>query len=515
MPLILVDESIKLNFAQSLVISHINDIHKLEKVGLASDNNPINKQISLEKFGLFESTAPNFLTYYPDVTASDLIPVEGDFVNPIFRALSQVVVNKRFNPVDFSKNGVLKASIDKLIGQTIFANHEAIVGNEVGVVPDAIWQNSYITDSGITVPAGINAVFKIDGKSHPQISRKLTMEPPAIHSCSVTVQFAWEQSHPSMDMQEFLNKVGTYGSDKQLIRKIVADIKLYHEISLVPHGADAYAQILDKNGKIVNPGYAEGIVNLSADNQEKVRKLFVFSYKEDMVSLSAEDTILKEPIITKDNNPTENLMNKSFLTALALIYGLTAIMDANGEIASFNKGTETLDIKAFEALIKKTKEDADTVATLKGEITTLTSTAATEKTRTDAIDQELTALKANNPAKANEALTALVSDVTANYRKVKGDKADNDFITSLASMDVKTLKSLNTDYTEKLEEQYPMTCSDCGSHEVTRNTAVAGEDDEKPTGKKHEKKTTAQVIAALGATNVNANIMHGNTDIVK
>ena len=186
----LVEERLKLFFGESLVMGNINDISKLAHVNTQTQS----REISVERFGLFEVATPNFHTYYPDITEEDLKPKDSEFIAPLFRALSAVTVNKRWNPVDFAKNGVLKASMSKLVGQTIFANHEAVVGNEIGAVADVAWQESYTTDSGVVVPAGINAVFKIDGKAHPNIARKLRMTPPAIHSNSVTVQFLWEQS---------------------------------------------------------------------------------------------------------------------------------------------------------------------------------------------------------------------------------------------------------------------------------------------------------------------------------
>ena len=89
---------------------------------------------------------------------------------------------------------VLKKSMQMLIGQTINIDHEIAVGNAIGAVSEVFWQPAYKTKSGIEVPAGINAVLKIDGKSNPRIARGVMMDPPSIHSNSVTVRFKWEPS---------------------------------------------------------------------------------------------------------------------------------------------------------------------------------------------------------------------------------------------------------------------------------------------------------------------------------
>src|SRR5210317_758975 len=81
------------------------------------------------------------------------------------------------------------------------------------------------------------------------------MDPPSVHSVSVTVTFEWKPSHKFEDENEFYGKLGTYDDKGELVRRVVTKIHAYHEISFVAHGADPYAQkIVD--GKIANPEYA-------------------------------------------------------------------------------------------------------------------------------------------------------------------------------------------------------------------------------------------------------------------
>ena len=150
-------DKITLNSGQSLLIPHKPESLTLERVG---DKMVLEKH-SIQSFGLFDTAQPTFSTYYPEVKAEDLKPKEGEFARPVFRALSETIVHRKTNPLDFSKNGVLKPSMNKLRGQTVYANHEAAVGNEIGSVSKVAWQLAYETEDGLKVPAGINAEFLI------------------------------------------------------------------------------------------------------------------------------------------------------------------------------------------------------------------------------------------------------------------------------------------------------------------------------------------------------------------
>ena len=137
----------------------------------------------------------DYNTYYPNLDKSELTPKDEEFIEPMFRLLSETIVSKNWNPTDFGQNGVLKASMKLLLGQTVNCDHETNIGNAIGAVSQVMWQESY-KDGSFTIPAGINGILKIDGKANPRIARGILMEPPSIHSNSVTVQFKWDKSHP-------------------------------------------------------------------------------------------------------------------------------------------------------------------------------------------------------------------------------------------------------------------------------------------------------------------------------
>lgn len=462
-------DKITLGFGQSLIMGNRPENLKLPQI--SQDK----KDLEVSKFGLFETASPNFHTYYPEVKAEDIKPKEEDFIKPIFRALSEVIVHKNFNPIDFSKNGVLKNSMTKLLGQTIYANHEAVIGNEIGVVSNIEWQNSYVTNSGIKIPSGINAEFKIDSKAHPNIARAIMMEPPSIHSNSVTVSFGWEQSHPSMDINEFRSKLGTFGSDGQLIRRIANEIKNYHETSLVPHGADPFAQVI-KKGVINNAEYANSTYSLSMEGKEKPKNYF-FSYKEDVVSMGDKDTTPQELNNINPETPMKELIQK-----LAIKYKIAE--DQITEQLILDKLEEK---EKSESQVNLAKELQDEKANNKD----LTNKLADKVTEITNLTRERDSYKQIS----DKAVDTLKNEVKRAYGVLKGDKADEAKLDQLQKLDYEGLLVEMKSFNEELENKYPATCNKCGSHEVSRNTAAVISPDSN--GGKITPKDNSQLMAQI------------------
>ncbi len=471
-------DKITLNSGQSLIIAHCPESLDLKKVGAKQQ---LEKK-SVESFGLFDSATPNFQTYYPGVTAEDLKPTADQFIRPVFRLLSETIVHRKHNPIDFAKNKVLKASMPKLLGQSLYGNHEALVGNELGSVAKVSWEESYTASNGLIVPAGINGELLIDGKSHPQIARGILMDPPSIHSNSVTVSFEWEQSHPKLERSEFMSKIGSFGSDGELIRRIVSEIHAYHETSLVAHGADPFAQLI-RDGEINNPVYIKAAEQLSAKTGTQH---YFFSYKTDTTSLSEEEQ-------THDKSKetlTDPTMEK-ILISLAAFFGITALTEAEAQtkLAELNG-------KKFGDLLKAESDLAAEklkVTTLEGEKTTLSTELEAKKT-------EVTSLTVFKTA-AETALSAKRTDVTRMYNILFKDKIDATMLSSILTADDAILSSLQTQYQTLMDKQYPGKCNDCSSTNVTRNTAIIEDPNEKKpenqgNGASLEKpKTNAEVMA--------------------
>lgn len=462
-------DKIRLGSGMSLMLGNLPSQMGLECVGVCKP------QLDISKFGFFESATPNFETYYPEVKdAQSIKPDDGDFIKPVFRMLSEVIVRKNYNPVDFSENSVLKNSMNKLLGQTIYPNHEAIVGNELGTVSAVSWQKSYTTKNGVFVPAGINGEFKIDAKSHPNVARKILMEPPAIHSNSVTVEFEWERSHPSMDMDEFRGKLATLGPDGKLVRRIATLIRNYHETSLVPHGADSYAQVLDKEGKITNPEYADSVYSLSMQGKEKP-SFYYFDYREDLIKLNDKpEEQFKKPDL-KNQTPMKKI---TLLASQVFMLGLFGAKIEDGKTSTEVELTDE-SLAKLENALKLAKEKEDSIAGLNAKVTELTNSTAGKVNEVNTLTAEVNTLKSEN-TKLKDANTARVDKfrqaVKTSYIALVGDKADEAILTNIRNADEELLSSLSKTYNEQLEEKFPTTCNDCHSTNVSKATASHGAD---------------------------------------
>jgi len=390
-------------------------------------------------FGLFDNNQSNYNTYYPDVTAEDLNPKDSEFVYPIFRALSEVVVHKEWNPVDFSRNGVLRKSMPLLNGATINVDHEDAVGNAVGAVSSVSWEEARKMGK-ILVPAGINAKMKIDGKSHPRLARALMMKPPAIHSDSVTVQFMWDKSHPALTEEEFMKGLGSYDSDGKLISRIATDIRKYPEISLVNHGADPYAQIKDGEGNINNPTYAAISYNSLSNKQKKGQKIFMFDFKTDLIRNTAKKNSIPQELINKSQ--TSDM--KEILALVAAFFGISL-------------DEKKPDLKLLKAKIKEFKDD---------------KTASESKlAAVDKMEKTLEKLKEFR----KEQVSKLRKETLKNYNLLTTSQeaeVEESVITLINGAKVEALEALNTDYKKKLDKSYPLSCADCGGDNVSRATTV-------------------------------------------
>ena len=428
----------------------------------------------IEKFGLFDANTANYNNYYPDVTAEDLAPKEEDFINPTFRALSEVIVHKEWNPVDFGVGDVLKKSMNLLMGATVNVDHEFAVGNAIGAVNSVFWSESY-KDKGIPVPAGINAKLKIDGKSNPKLARGVMMDPPSIHSTSVTVQFLWDKSHPELSGEEFFSKVGSFDKDGKLIRRIATKVKRYHEISLVSHGADPYAQLV-KEQKIINPVWGNVSYNSVQPSHKKAQSYFFFDYQTNLIS-NEEYTPEKFTIPTESNNNSQQQnkksgMKRSQLIMLAAIIGLTFPKAAEG---------------ANDAETDATQEELNQYQTKLAEVMNLNNTQAqtlqenqTELTRLRGIETKYNTESASFAASTalqtfkDNATKKLRDKVKASYTKLKGSEALAEVTAMIENGSFEVLTALDMQYTKELDEKFPASCAKCGSTQISRASAKVG-----------------------------------------
>jgi hypothetical protein len=368
----------------------------------------------------------------------------------------------------------------KMVGQTINIDHEMALGNAIGTVKSVEWQNAY-TANGVKIPAGFNAVLKIDGKSNPRIARGIMMDPPSIHANSVTVNFAWKQSHPKMTENDFFDKLGTLDESGKLIQKIATEIKAYHETSLVSHGADPFAQKLDKDGKIVLPKYASDRYPLSDQSMAVYSwdwKYLDGNDENSEVIINTSGTIIPNVKINTQQN-SENM--KDLLKFLETFFGLEA------DSLTEENVQETLGEIDFTAL-KAKADSADAplvVLDLKG---------------TEAIENEITTLRSFKESvpenlEAQMALATVgqtaIDQLKAETKRLYGltveeGKEDVNILAVIEGSDYKTLQSLHKQYNEATEESFELTCSNCGSHDFTRASADPAEEGDEFVSKSNE-----------------------------
>lgn len=434
----------------------------------------------ITQLGLFGSDL-NYHTYYPDVTPEELKPKDEDFIHPIFRLLSATIVSKNWNPTDFGHiDGVLKSSMGLLIGQTVNCDHSTDIGNAIGSVSEVRWQEAY-KDGRIFIPAGINGVLKIDGKANPRIARGIQMEPPSIHSNSVTVQFKWEQSHPDLSIGDFYDKLGTYDSKGQLIRRIVTEIIRYHETSLVSHGADPYAQKINSDGKLNNPIFAQRTWNSYAEYTDSKDKIYTFEdYKEPYTSDTPSD-INKGETSSQKESPKNNHLTKTSTQMDQTLKAFLESLFGEGKLtlAEGQEMTQDTALAAIQSLVASQATNQTQIDSLNEQVTNLT-------TERDSLQEQVTSLNAKLTSQeplfnvGKNYMTSLRENCVAVYKKLHGDSADESIINMLnaETTGVQTLESLQKDYTHRLHEKFPMKCAECGSTNVSRASSAKEDDDE-------------------------------------
>lgn len=174
----------------------------------------------------------------------DVMPQDGDYISVDFRALSKVLVPGHW--IDWTRDNVLEESVPLLLGATVYPNHTFWdINGWLGSVSNVAWDAEGKAANGVP---GINARYKIDALMNPRIARGLMMDPPAIHSTSMTVLFEFEYSHPDMaaeDRWKFFRNLGEE-IDGEIVRLIVTKINEYWEASLVFQGADRLAKMQPK-----------------------------------------------------------------------------------------------------------------------------------------------------------------------------------------------------------------------------------------------------------------------------
>lgn len=446
-------------------------------------------RVEVNKFGLFGSNT-DYNTYYPDVTPEDVKPKDSEFIEPVFRMLSNCIVAKNYMPTEFPKD-ILKASMGLLLGQTVNCDHETEIGNAIGSVKEVSWQNAYTDETvGIEIPAGINAVLKIDAKANPRIARGIMMDPPSIHSNSVTVQFEWKPSHSFEKEWEFYDKIGTIAEDGTMVRRIVTKIISYKETSLVSHGADPFAQII-KNGKINNPQYAGATYYSFSDmppmDEKTLRSKIAYLDFKDIKSNDIMYNTSKPNYEGNQNPKIQNDMNElqKFLDQL---FSDGVLSLAEGSTPSIEVAlSQVKDLVVAKNSLTQEKAKADQkISELQGEVTSLKEQISANQAMVNIGTSHLSEVR---------------SSAIASYKKLYGDdKVDQNILALLEadSTNIETLLSLKATYDVQLDEKFPMRCAKCGSHDVSRaSSSIQGNDPEDETMKNSENNGVFDTINSI------------------
>ena len=413
---------------------------------------------TISEFGLFGSDI-DYNTYYPELKPEDLTPQDSEFIEPMFRLLSATIVSKNYNPTDFSRNGVLKASMPLLLGQTVNCDHETNIGNAIGAVSKVVWQESY-KYKDFVIPAGINGILKIDGKANPRIARGIMMDPPSIHSNSVTVSFKWDKSHPNMSDEDFYCKLGSYDEKGNLVCRVVTEVVRYLETSLVSHGADTFAQKIGSDGKIVNPEFAKRTYNSYSEYiSDEGRKYYNFDCKSEF-----SEVVENNDTCDSNNNNDINTNQNSDEKMDQLKKFFESLIDNN--IISLSEGVELNE----ETVIQSLTELLAASNSKDSQITSLNEKVA----NLEASVQQLTPLYQVGV----EYVKSLREETVNTYNKLKGSDADSTIINMLnaETTGIATVRSLKEEFQAQLEQKFPMKCSKCGSSDISRASSAAEED---------------------------------------
>lgn len=439
---------------------------------------------SIAQFGFWGGEI-DYNTYYPNLDKSELTPKDEEFIQPMFRLLSATIVSKNWNPTDFGQNGVLKASMKLLLGQTVNCDHETNIGNAIGAVSQVMWQEAY-KDGNFVIPAGINGILKIDGKANPRIARGILMEPPSIHSNSVTVQFKWDKSHPDMENEDFYHKLGTYDSKGVMIRRVVTEIVRYLETSLVSHGADSFAQKIGSDGKIVNPTFAKRTwASYKEYDDDKSKQYFFTDYKTDYQSFQENNDTQGS---FNDNNNEGIHLNENKMDELKLF--IESLFKGDGMLI-LEEGKEV----TKEYVIDNIKTLVASKSSFEEKVNNLTTEKASLEEKISNLNTEVSNLKEMAQV-GKDHIASLRENAVSTYKKLMGDKSDETIVNMLnaETTGIITLKSLTKDYQTRLEEKFPMTCTKCGSSDISRASSKKEDDENDDTINNSDDKTTNDVL---------------------
>lgn len=419
-------------------------------------------------------------------SSSKWIPKPENLVRFPFRALSATVVaGGTWRTTDFSDEAVLKRAVKKFIGKSAFTEHWQSTNNCIGVIEAASWSEAKMVGNKKT-PAGVDIVYLINAALNERLVSNLMMDPPAIYSNSVTVEFEWEPSHDDFSEEgAFMRRIGEIHSDGRMVARKVTDIIDIHESSILWMGADPFAKMLDDEGNPINPELGAAFEQVQGFTKElylKDKHYFAsYSYKKDEINLNVEiennpmEKLLLElarKILNLDATVEVTQAHIDQISAMKFVAAdqhktLTESLEKAKKVDELEKTISELKNKGDAALKKANDELAAENLTLKGEVQKL-------KSDKDAAENKVKEL--DGFAKiGKERLQDMRNETVRLYKLslAEGTEADKTMLDTFEKADEKQLTSFLTMFTKGVSEKFEATCKKCGETEVSFRSSFA------------------------------------------
>jgi hypothetical protein len=320
------------------------------------------KFLSNASLYLWNNASRNHSNVNTEVSTDNILPVESQFVNATFRALSQIhLVNRG---LDFSGKGVLEAAVELLQGKTVYPNHDYLdINNALGSVSNAYWDAKGENSNGIP---GINAEIKIDALCNFKIARGLLMQPPSINAASLSIVFEFEYSHPDLvEKGRFWDLLGEE-VEGSIVRLIVTKIINILEMSLVFLGEDPTAR--HHNAEIGSDKTDENTAetqdkkeNLSASEETKGEKLMKVTVEQKQaLGISAEGDDVPEQTVLDAALALAEQKSKTGLSAKEI-----ADLSSKAQLADKLLESKRKEVIALATLVEVGREDGELSAIMK------------------------------------------------------------------------------------------------------------------------------------------------------
>lgn len=275
------------------------------------------------------------------------------------------------------------------------------------------------------------------------------MDPPAVHSDSVTVRFKHEPSHTFEKPNEFWDKLGTTDKDGELVRLIVTEVISFKEVSLVSHGADPFAQVMDKENEEINdPRYANTVYSFTDNsNIHKPHKKNDMELLALLAALSLEESGIKtwDELVAHFNKEPEAAPEVALYQALVAVdenltpESLTALVENQ-----LPEGAILLE----EGQTVLTEDDAATLAKV------------VELGGLEKVEEQV--------ALGISYVDQVKNKAIADYKLIAGDAADENIINVIKAADLAAAKSFESHYAADVEKNIPLKCNECDSENVSR-----------------------------------------------